>query len=275
MGQTLQGQSEEYLDYRQFNRKRAEFVLSNAISIGIAIYELASLQVCFDSNYDDDLFVNDDDEWRAGFTQNAFTIALVCGLVVEIVPLLSLSIIYGSLLDTKSAHKVPMEDTHCWGSFVARVFVPCGTSFIGIIMGLVAISYAFENQCDGNGGETSSILLAIAGYASMAFGGYTGVVFVVLSTCACCKVPGPEADSNCCQNICRGIRGCVHTVLKYVVVVDIAWQLLSVIISYRAGTFSVGIAWLVAFMTASAGWRATAASLYVIAWENNVAHIAI
>lgn len=268
MGQSLQGQSEE--GRRPRKKRIAEFALSNAITIGITIYELASLRVCFETSEYDDA----DNEYHAGFTQTSFRIALVCGLVVEILPLVSLSIIYRRLLDTKSAHLVPMESTHCWGSFVARVFVPCGTSFIGIIMGFVAIQYAWETQCDGNGGDASSFLLAVAGFASMASGFYTGMLFFLLSPCSCCKVrdQGPyNNNNNCCDKTCLGIRGCVHTLLKYVWVMDTAWQLLSVIISYRAGTFPVYMAWLVAVITALAEWRATAvASLYAIAGENGL-----
>lgn len=262
------------ITYQQFRWKAAQFLISNAISIGVIIYELSSLNVCFDGyeGYDDDDYEDLEDDG----TESTFKAALVFGLVMEIIILFSLSIIYRSFLDGKSAYLIPRDSTHCWGSFVARVFVPCGTGLTGILMGVVAINFAFNKSCDGNGGSTSSTLLLIVAVLSILFGIYSFALFLVLSTCSCCKVRVNDVEANdvedkknCCDTCCLGIRGFVHTGLKYVWVVDTVWQLLSVIISYRAGTFSVGIAWLVAFMTVFAEWRAIAASLFVIAYDND------
>ncbi|CAM9718896.1 unnamed protein product [Scytosiphon promiscuus] len=272
MGQTLQAQRRDSLTYRQFQGQAAQFVLGNVVSIAIIIYEISHLDVCFDGNEDDDL-ADDDDEENAAYTRNLFVVALACGLVMEIVPFLSLSIIHRSLLDAKSAHKVPKGSSHCWSSFIARVFVPSGTGFIGILFGFVAIQYGFKKSCDGNGGSTSSLLLIMTGLLSMIFGAYICALFLLLSPCSCCEAGDHEAPQSSCGTCCHGIRGCVHTGLKYLWVVDTAWQLLSVVISYRAGTFPVGIAWLVAAFTASAEWRATAASLFVIAYESDVVKV--
>lgn len=292
MGQTLQAQRQDTLTRRQFFGKAAQFFLGNVVSIGIILYEVSHLEVCFDGDeaneltgggddwYDDDNLYSDDwyddDEANAAYTRGLFTVALAFGLVMEIVPFLSLSIIHRSLLDAKSAHKVPKDSSHCWSSFIARVFVPCGTGITGILMGVVAIQYGLKKSCRGNGGSTSSTLLLAAGTLSMIFGAYIGALFLGLSTCSCRKVSNNnESQRSSCDTCCHGIRGCVHTVLRFLWVVDTAWQLLSVVISYRAGTFSVGVAWLVAAFTASAEWRATAASLFVIAYENGMVKVAM
>ena len=257
------------MTYGQFYWKAAQFILSNATSIGIIIFEISSLEVCFDGDEDgfgDGDDYDDDDEGTAAFTRDLFVFALACNLVVEIFPLLSLSIIYRSLLDSKSAHKVPLNDGHCLGAFVARIFVPVGTCFIGVIMGVVALQYSFKKSCDGNGGAASSSLLLVAGLVSIGFATYVGALCCILSPFAWCRVRDHADQSRCCGKCCKGVRGCVHVGLKYLWVADTAWQLLSVAISYRAGTFSVGIAWVVALLTASAEWRATAVSLFVVAY---------
>ena len=212
-------------------KKWVVFLIGNMLTIGSVIYELVSLDLCFVQGETNRNSVGiEETSGNTGDVEGYLVVALWMGAVYEALSAVVLSAIYCSPIDAKSAHKVPPEDTrgHCARLFL-RFLTPCTWGVISLLLGLASLRFADFKTCDTNGGEWLTDYLLVSGYAMSIFGTIVLGIFmaIFLPIFACC---------------CKCVRTFSNKLLKTFPVIDVVWQIQSVIFGYRSGSFSVYVA---------------------------------
>lgn len=211
-------------------RKWAFFIVGNLLTIGSVIYELISLNLCFVEGYTNRNSIGLDASGNSGDVEGYLTTSLWMGAVYEALSAIVMSAIYRAPLDAKSAHKVPPEDIrgHCARLFL-RFLTPTTWGVISLLLGLASMRFADYRACETNGGKWLTDYLLVSGYALSIFGAIFLLIFmaIFLPIFACC---------------CKCVRTLSNKLLKTFPVIDVVWQLQSVIFGYRSGAFNVYVA---------------------------------
>ncbi|CAB1101791.1 unnamed protein product [Ectocarpus sp. CCAP 1310/34] len=226
--------------------KWAMFVLGNLISLAVVASEIGELSVCFEENPEED----DDDtlEENASSAFGALMLNLVLSLLVDFISAVLLSLVYRSPLDIKSAHKIPPGDMrHCGGTFLVHFVAPFFWGLVYFTGGIASSMYGDNAPCGGgNGGDGMESYLKISGILMIVFGtGMLALSFVALML-ACCSSSSsssrpPAARRGCCSRA----RDAVHKrLMSKSPIFDLAWQVQSVLLSYRAGAVNLASAFL-------------------------------
>ncbi len=230
------------------------FVLGNLISVAMVVYEIASLEVCFDENLGDD---DDTPENNAESVHFWTLVVLIYGLWIDVFSAVALSVIYQSPLDIKSAHKIPPTDTRNMKmTAIINFLVPFTWFLVYFGGGFVSIMYSDHSTCEGR----------IGGSALEDYLNFSGVVMVIVAFCmlgfavqlarpACCcssSAPPPgmvTAPLQCC--CCSSwTQDVLHKrVIAKSALFDVGWFLQGIILSYRLGSFSA----ITAFLVGSSG----------------------
>ncbi|CAN0092072.1 unnamed protein product [Ectocarpus sp. 4 AP-2014] len=222
------------------------FVLGNLISLAVVASEIGELSVCFEENLDEE----DDDppELNASRAYVGLMFTLVLGLLVDFISAVLLSLVYRSPLDIKSAHKIPPGDMrHCGGTCLVHFVAPFSWGLVYWAGGYASIMYGDNAPCGGGtGGDGLESYLRISGALMAMFGtGMLALSFVTLIF-ACCSSSSsssrpPAARPGCCSRA----RDAVHKrFMSKSPIFDLAWQVQSVLLSYRAGAVSLASAFL-------------------------------
>ncbi|CAN0086080.1 unnamed protein product, partial [Hapterophycus canaliculatus] len=236
-------------------RKWAMFLVGNLISVAVVVSEISELSVCFEENLSDD---DDPPEENASYAYQYMMSILVLGLWVDIFSAVTLSAIYGSPLDIKSAHKIPPGDMrHCGGTVMVNFLAPFSWSVIYLFGGLVSVYYGQNAPCGGGhgGGALESYLYASAVIMLL----FSFVMFflsgvMLLLACVPYLSPRKRAPQNAGPHgtlprpagCCARIREKLYAkILSKSPIYDLGWQLQGVILSYRAGAFGLLTAVLV------------------------------
>lgn len=226
--------------------KWAMFVLGNLISLAVVASEIGELSVCFEENLDEE----DDDtpELNASRAYVGLMFTLVLGLLVDFVSAVLLSLVYRSPLDIKSAHKIPPGDMrHCGGTCLVHFVAPFSWGLVYWAGGYASLLYGGNAPCGGGtGGDGLESYLMYSGVLMAMFGtGMLALSFVTLMF-ACCSSSSsssqpPAARRGCCSRA----RDAVHKrLMSKSPIFDLAWQVQSVVLSYRAGAVSLASAFL-------------------------------
>lgn len=225
------------------------FLVGNLISIAVVVSEISELSVCFDENLDDD---DDTPEENAQNTYEWTMFILILGLWVDVFSAVTLSAIYHSPLDIKSAHKIPPGDMrHCGGTVIINFLTPFSWGLVYLLGGLVCTMYGANSPCGGGVGGSGLENYLYASGALMIFMSFVALsLSVVMLLVACCSPStqaaqrlGTQAPPRGC---CTRIRERLHKrVLSMSPFFDLGWQLQGVILSYRVGAFSLATAFLV------------------------------
>jgi len=226
------------------------FVAGNLISIAVVVSEVASLEVCFDENLDDD---DDTPEENADRAYSYMMFLLVLGLWIDVFSAVTLSAIYRSPLDIKSAHKVPPGDMrHCGGTCMINFLGPFSWFLVYLFGGLISVHFGQNLPCGGGqGGSGFEDYLVISG-GLMLFTSFAMLLMsAIMLLAACCSSSTYEANRRSThpppRGCCARIRDSLHKrVLSKSPMFDLGWQLQGVLLSYRVGAFSLSTAVLVA-----------------------------
>ncbi|CBN79533.1 expressed unknown protein [Ectocarpus siliculosus] len=230
--------------------KWAMFVLGNLISLAVVASEIGELNVCFEENLDED----DDDtpEENASRAYGGLMFTLVLGLLVDFISAVLLSLVYRSPLDIKSTHKIPPGDMrHCGGTCLVHFVAPFSWGLVYWAGGYVSIMYGDNAPCGGGtGGDGLESYLTISGALMAVFGtGMLALSFVTLMF-ACCSSSSSSSSSSsrppaARRGCCSKARDAVHKrFMSKSPIFDLAWQVQSVLLSYRAGAVSLASAFL-------------------------------
>lgn len=226
------------------------FVAGNLISIAVVVSEIASLDVCFDENLEDD---DDTPEENAESTYSWMMFLLVLGLWIDVFSAVTLSVIYRSPLDIKSAHKIPPGDMrHCGATCMINFLGPFSWFLVYLFGGIISASFGKRSPCgEAQGGSGLETYLGISGALMLLTSFAMLLVSVIMLLAACCSSSTYEAKrlgKNPPPQGCRTrVRDWLHKkVLSKGPIFDIGWQLQGVLISYRVGSFSLSTAFLVA-----------------------------
>lgn len=227
------------------------FLAGNLISVAMVVYEIASLDVCFDENIGDD---DDTPEENAESVQTWTVIVLVYGLWVDLFSAIALSVIYQSPLDIKSAHKIPPTDTrNLKMTAIINFLVPFTWGLVYFGGGFLSLMYGDHSTCEGRiGGTALEDYLEVSGVLMCIFAFCMLGLSVPFARPACCcssnTPPGVHsmvaAPPRCCCT--TWTQDMLHTrVFAKSAFFDLGWLLQGTILSYRAGSFSAITAVLV------------------------------
>ncbi|CAN0418751.1 unnamed protein product [Pylaiella littoralis] len=206
--------------------KWAFFIIGNVLTVGSVIYELMSLNLCFEEGATHRHSIGLTElSGGSGDVQGYLTAALWMGAAFEVISAFVLAPI-----DAKSAHKIPPEDTrgHCARMFL-RFLTPATWGTISFLLGLVSLRFADFTACETNGGDWLTDYFLKSGYALCILGVIFLLIFMALflPIFACC---------------CKCVRTGSNRMLKTFPVIDLVWQLQSVMFGYRSGSFNVYVA---------------------------------
>ncbi len=226
------------------------FVAGNLISIAVVVSEIVELNVCFDENLDDD---DDTPEENAESTYSRMMVLLVLGLWIDVFSAITLSVIYRSPLDIKSAHKIPPGDMrHCGATCMINFLGPFSWFLVYLFGGLISASFGKHSPCGGGqGGSGMEQYLVISGGLMLLTSFAMLLISVIMLLAACCSTSTHEAQRRGTypppRGCCARLRDRLHrAVLSKGPIFDIGWQLQGVLLSYRVGSFSLSTAFLVA-----------------------------
>ncbi len=249
--------------------KWTSFLVGNLISVAGIVYEIAGLEkVCIDWS-DDDIseqeFDDEEDDTEGITSYDWMMMTLIIGLWVDVFSAVSLSAVYRSPLDIKSAYKIPPEDSRN-SRMMAIVHFLAPFSW-GVVYFFGAFSSALEaglaSPCEGAAGWSGlADVLVVSGFVMMSI----GVGMLVLSglmaqeACSCCPCcpmcPSMTFDGHmaapprCC---CMWSRKTMHEkILTRSWAFDLVWQVHGVLVSYRLRTLSLAEA-LVVLLSALSG----------------------
>ena len=235
-GQVVDGEMEPEVRWARW----AMFLIGNAISTAVVIYEMTQLAVCFDGfvgELDGELLdsadIADQVAFDASLTRDIVMFALGYSLLAEVVSVIALSVTYRSPLDMKSVHKVPPNDVrNCCASMNVFFLAPFSWALIYLLGGTASIYYSLNSSCEGQGGSYLELYLQVSGVI-MVFGGVLFLGVSVFSVWLACEP-------------CRAAEGCYRTareamnkrILKKGLFIDTFWILQGVVWSYRTGAFA-------------------------------------
>lgn len=259
--------------------KWTSFLVGNLISVAGIVYEIAGLEeVCIDWS-DDDIneqeFDDEDDDTEAITTYDWLMLTLIIGLWVDVFSAVSLSAVYRSPLDIKSAYKIPPEDSR--NSRMLAIINFLAPFSWGVVYFCGAFGPALEaglaEPCEGAAGWSgladllvvSGMVMMIIGFGMLVLSGH--MAQEACSCCPCCPIcssvtlDGHMAGSPRCCCITWSRKTMHEKILTKSWAFDLVWQLQGVLISYRLRTLSLIEAVVVLLSAVSGSALATLGSV--------------
>lgn len=235
------------------------FIVGNLASVAGIAYEIAELDVCFDEKLGDDDFTDDKtpEENADGAYANLWFLFIV-GLWVDVFSAVSLSAVYRTPLDIKSAHKIPPGDVRN-PQMVAIVnfLAPFSWSVVYLCGGYASQDFGDNLACGGGAGGSglaeylrwSGVLMVIFGWGMLLLAAF--MVKAACSCCCCCccccepRTPHGVHPTQVVRTPPRvfGITWSPGTMNKRVLskskFFDLGWHLQGAVVSYRIGALGL------------------------------------
>lgn len=222
--------------------KWAAFLVGNLLAVVGIVYEIMELDVCFEEN------VADDDDPTADPEANTLfylALVLVLGLVVDVFSAVSLSVIYRTPLDIKSAHKIPLEDTRNLRTrsrtrsmrSIINTLAPFLWGCVYSFGGTASVYYGLGTPCGGGaGGPGLKFYVIVSGFFLAFFGSCMIWLFGSMSRSVFCF----GVDRSTQWTTTEEASVMMHKyVLKKSDIYDLGWQVHGAILSYYIGALSL------------------------------------